>query len=205
MWLGRAAPWGLDSGRRRERPLQACVAAAHCGCGDRAGWLLRSGQLLHVAELRCYSSLESWACRRTAPPGFRAAPRAAFAVTAIRLQSLTPSRLRRCALRLPSGESPAGYPRRTWLGAPRCRRPGHAGSARPAPHRDGQGAGEHAGACCGRLCGCVPSSTLAAPAHHVTKDGSRTTRPALLWSFHATPQDQRRKVRQGRSRVSSDG
>ena len=26
------------------------------------------------------------------------------------------------------------------------------------------GAGEHAGACCGRLCGCVPSSTLAVPA-----------------------------------------
>ena len=39
------------------------------------------------------------ACRRTAPPGFRAAPRAVFAVTAIRHQSLTPSRLRRCALR----------------------------------------------------------------------------------------------------------
>ena len=61
------------------------------------------------------------ACRRNASPGFRAAPRAAFAVTAIRLQSLTPSHLRRCALRLPPGESPAGYPRRAWLGAPRCR------------------------------------------------------------------------------------
>lgn len=46
------------------------------------------------------------------------APRAVFAVTAIRLQSLTPSRLRRCALRLPPGESPAGYPRRAQLGAP---------------------------------------------------------------------------------------
>lgn len=32
-----------------------------------------------------------------APPGFRAAPRADVVVTAIRLQSLTPSRLRRCA------------------------------------------------------------------------------------------------------------
>ncbi|KAB0622089.1 hypothetical protein F7Q88_05005 [Castellaniella defragrans] len=42
----------------------------------------------------------------------RAAPRAVFAVTAIRLQSLTPSRLRRCDLRLPPGESLAGYPRR---------------------------------------------------------------------------------------------
>ena len=45
----------------------------------------------------------------------RAAPRADLAVTAIRLQSLTPSRLRHCALRLPPGESPAGYPRRTGL------------------------------------------------------------------------------------------
>jgi len=34
------------------------------------------------------------------PPGFQAAPRAVFAATAIRLQSLAPSRLRRCALRL---------------------------------------------------------------------------------------------------------
>ena len=128
-----------------------------------------------------------------APPGFRAAPRAVFAVTAIRLQSLTPSRLRRCALRLPPGESPAGYPRRAMLGAPRCDRTGCAGS----PRRNGRDAGEHAGACCGRLCRCVPSSTLAVPAHHVTKDGSRTSRPASLWSFHATPQDRRRKVWQG--------
>ena len=55
-------------------------------------------------------------------------------------------------------------------------------TAEPAePDRPGQrpaamdGAGEHAGACCGRLCECVPSSTLAVPAHHVTKDGSRTS------------------------------
>ena len=41
--------------------------------------------------------------------------------------------------------------------------------------------------------------------HHVTKDGSRTTRPASLWSFHATPQERRRKVRRGRSRLSSGG
>ncbi len=33
----------------------------------------------------------------------RAAPRAVFAVTAIRLQPLPPLRLRRCALRLPQG------------------------------------------------------------------------------------------------------
>ena len=42
-----------------------------------------------------------------APPGFRAAPRAVFAVTAIRLQSRTPSRLRRCALRLRGRLRPA--------------------------------------------------------------------------------------------------
>ncbi|OVZ00677.1 hypothetical protein CDO37_28820, partial [Pseudomonas aeruginosa] len=58
---------------------------------------------------------------------------------------------------------------------------------------------------CGRLCRCVPSSTLAVPAHHVTKDGSRTTRPVSLWSFHATPQDRRRKVWRGRSRLSLRG
>jgi len=48
----------------------------------------------------------------------RAAPRAVFAITTIRLQSLTPSRLRRCALRLPPGEIPTGYPRRALLGVP---------------------------------------------------------------------------------------
>ena len=64
------------------------------------------------------------ACRRTAPSGSRAAPRADFAVTAIRLPSLTPSRLRRCALRLPPGDSPTDSPRRAWLGAPRYRRTG---------------------------------------------------------------------------------
>lgn len=36
------------------------------------------------------------------------------------------------------------------------------------------GRGGYAGACCGRLCGCVPPSTLAGLAHHVTKDGSPT-------------------------------
>ncbi|KAB0753868.1 hypothetical protein F7O87_36870, partial [Pseudomonas aeruginosa] len=69
----------------------------------------------------------------------------------------------------------------------------------------GRRAGEHAGACCGGLCKCVRSSTLAVPACHVTKDGSRTTRPTSLWSFHTTPQDRHRKVRQGRSRLSSGG
>ena len=68
---------------------------------------------------------------------FRAAPRADFAVTAIRLQSLTPSRLRRCALHLPSGDRRKAHPRRVALGAPGTPpnrlapdRPGR----RPLPH-----------------------------------------------------------------------
>ena len=138
-----------------------------------------------------------WACRCFAPPGFRAAPRAVFVVTAIRLQSLTPSHLRRCALRLPPGESPAGYPRRAQLGAPRCRRTGCTGSARPAPRPMG-GARGYALACCGRLCETVPSSTLAVRFLYVTKDDSPTCRPALRWSFHATPQACGRELRQGR-------
>ena len=109
------------------------------------------------------------------------------------------------ALRLPPRESPAGYPRRAQLGASRCGQTGCAGSARPAPRRDERSAGDHAGACCGRLCRCVPSSTLAVPAHHVTKDGSRTTRPASLWNFHATPQDRHRKMWRRRSRLSLRG
>ena len=113
-----------------------------------------------------------------------------------------PSRLRACApaaLRFAclQGKALQAIPAARCLVHPRCGRTGCTGSARPAPRRDGRNAGKHAGACCGRLCGCVPSSTLAVPAHHVTKDGSRTTRPASLWSFHATPQDLRRKVWQG--------
>ena len=41
------------------------------------------------------------------PPGFRASPRAVFAVTSIRLQSLTPSRLWCCAPRLRGKQRPA--------------------------------------------------------------------------------------------------
>ena len=145
------------------------------------------------------------ACRRDAPPGF-----SGYAPCRLRRHghsAAIPHAFAPAALRasLASGGSAQGPspPRR--LGAPRCRRTGCAGSARPVPRRDGQCIGEHAGACCGRLCKCVPSPTLAVPAHHVTKDGSRTSRPASLWSFHATPQDRRRKVRRGRSRLSSGG
>ena len=100
---------------------------------------------------------------------------------------------------LASRESPASYPRRAMLAPLDAAEPA-ARIGPPTSRRDGRDAGEHAGACCGRLCRCVPSSTLAVPAHHVTKDGSRTTRPVSLWSFHATPQDRRRKVWRGRSR-----
>src|SRR3546814_9701541 len=65
-------------------------------------------------------------------------------------------------------------PRLGTLGTPRGSRTGCAGTARTAPGSGGRGAGEHAGARSGRLCRGVPSSTLAVPAHHVTKDGSRT-------------------------------
>lgn len=80
----------------------------------------------------------AWACRHGAPPGS---------------VGCAPCRLRRhghsasiphafapAALRasLASRGKPAGYPRRAMLGAPRCRRTGCAGSARPAPRRDGR-------------------------------------------------------------------
>ncbi|MFZ2909488.1 MAG: hypothetical protein WA094_06280 [Candidatus Desulfobacillus denitrificans] len=52
-----------------------------------------------VEWLEASGSRNSMACRRVAPPGFRAAPHAANGVMSIRLQSLTPSRL--SALRAP--------------------------------------------------------------------------------------------------------
>jgi len=55
--------------------------------------------LVMVEWLEARGSRNSIACRRIAPPGFRAAPHAANGVMSIRLQSLTPSRL--AALRAP--------------------------------------------------------------------------------------------------------
>ncbi len=132
----------------------------------------------------------------------RAAPRADFAVTAIRLQSLTPPRLWRCALRLPPGDRRKAHPRRAQLGAPqmpsnRLRRIGQV-SAPPQWSRRGG----YAVACCGRLCVCGSSSTLAVLVHRFAKDGSRTRRPASLWSFHATSQYQPRRGAAGGARVS---
>ncbi len=112
-------------------------------------------------------------CRRDAPSGFRACAPCQQAVTAIRRQSLTSSHLRRCALRLPillRGPLPQ------W----QCT--------------------DYAPACCGRLCGSVPSPTLAVQRNHVTKGSSPTRRPAsLLWSFHTTPQACGRELQEGRS------
>jgi hypothetical protein len=53
----------------------------------------------------------------------------------------------------------------------------------------------YAPACCRRLHESVPSSTLAVRRLYVTKDGSPTRRPALQWSFHATPHAKGRKQR----------
>src|SRR5256885_16802163 len=70
----------------------------------------------------------AWACRREAPPGFRAASRASCRITAIRLQSLTPSRLR-----LPPEDRRKAHPCRAVLDARRIppnrqRRIGQAGA-----------------------------------------------------------------------------
>ena len=97
------------------------------------------------------------ACRRTTPPGFRAAPRAIFAVTAMRFQSFTPPRLRPCALRLSQGATPSS---------------------------NGRGLRSYAPACCSRLCKSVPSSTLSVRRLYVPKDSSPTRRPA---SPYGTP------------------
>ena len=109
-----------------------------------------------------------------APPGFRVAPRAVFVVTAIRRQSLPPSRLRRCALCLPPGDRRKAHPRRAMLGAPGGE-PNRLAPDRPGqrPTTDRAGLGGCAGACCRRLHKYVPPSTLAVRCLVVTKDGSR--------------------------------
>ena len=131
------------------------------------------------------------ACLCFAPSGFRAGPRAGCAVTAIRLQSLTPSRLRRCALCLPPGDRRKAHPRRAMLGAPGGE------PNRLAPDRPGQRPttrarlGGYAGACCRRLRKCAPPSTLTVRCLVVTKDGSRgftdmATRPCFGVPNHAS-------------------
>lgn len=100
-----------------------------------------------------------WTCRHDVPPDLRAAPRATFAVTAIRLQSLTPSSRRF----LPGGGGGGAWPSpatRSLAPHEYCRT-GTAGLARLAPRRTGRGLWGYAPACCGRLSQSVPSSTLA--------------------------------------------
>lgn len=82
--------------------------------------------------------------------------------------------------------------------------PACAGSAMPVPTAM-DGVQGYALTCCGRLCKCVPSSMLAVRHHHVTTDDSRTHRPALLWSFHTTPQACRRRMPRGRLRFPLGG
>jgi hypothetical protein len=83
---------------------------------------------------------------------------------------INPSRLRACgAARFAclQGIGARPIPPALHLAPLQYRRTGSAGSARPAPRRNGRVAGGHAGTGCGRLCRCVPSSTLAVPVHHV--------------------------------------
>jgi hypothetical protein len=134
----------------------------------------------------------------------RAAPRAVCVVTAIRLQSLTPARLRHCALRLPPGDLRQAHPRRAMIGAP-VREPN-----RLAPDRPGRRP-----AAMGRALRRIRRGLLRQVVRmRVVLDagGSRLSRhegwftaqrPASLWSFHTTPQWRRRRVGQGRSRPSS--
>lgn len=88
------------------------------------------------------------------------------------------------------------------LGTPQIppNRPRRIGQASAPPPWSGRGG--YAVACCGRLCGCVSSSTLAVLVHRITKDGSRTQRPTSLWNYHATSPCRRRRVRRGRSHLS---
>jgi len=87
------------------------------------------------------------------------------------------------AQRLPPGESPAGYPRRAGLAPLDTTEPA-------APDRPGQRPvawavpGGYAGACCGRLCECVPSTTLGAHCPCCHEGRFTDGRSALLGTPH---------------------
>ena len=68
------------------------------------------------------------------------------------------------------------------------RRTGVAGSAGPAPPPQPAGRDGYAEACCGRLCECAPSSTLAVLAHHVHEGLFTDNPPSIAMEFlcHAT-------------------
>jgi len=83
--------------RARQWPRPVFKATSRIGTPPPSRQLRLLGQRWFQQPHVLGSFLEvsnSLACRRDAPPGFRAAPRAVFAVTAIRLQSLT--HLRAC-------------------------------------------------------------------------------------------------------------
>ncbi len=83
-------------------PAVLLIAASHAqgfGSCPMSRMSKASIALVMVEWLEARGSRNSMACRRIAPPGFRAAPHAANGVMSIRLQSLTPSRL--AALRAP--------------------------------------------------------------------------------------------------------
>ena len=86
------------------------------------------------------------------------------------------------------------------LRAARPSAPTGAGKVSTAPRRNGRGLWGYAPACCGRLCESISSSTLTVRRLYVTKDGSPTRHPALLWSFLDTPQARGRLSRQDRAR-----
>lgn len=103
----------------------------------------------------------AWACRRNAPPGFPGyAPCRLCRHGHSAPVPHAPTRLRRCALCLPSGDRPCGPspPRDAWRPFKRAE---PAVPDRPRAPPRWAGRGKHAIACCGRLCECVPSSTLA--------------------------------------------
>lgn len=77
------------------------------------------------------------------------------------------------ALRLPIGESPAGYPRRVMLGVHRCGRTRWRLLRQVVQMRAVLDAGSSSPVC------------------------HETTRSAYPWSPHATPQDRRRKMQRG--------
>lgn len=111
-----------------------------------------------------------------------------------------PSRLRacgaaRCACLQGIGARP--IPAARSLAPLEHRRTGGAGSARPAPRRNGRGVADTPWfAAAGCAYACPPRRWRFLPiTSRRTVHGQ--THPASLWSFHTPPQDQCRKVRQG--------
>ncbi len=162
----------------RHLPVDCCYCA-ECGvCGTHKS-----------VSARCAAGLSGCAPCFVPNHGHSASIPHAFAPAALRAS-------------LASRGKPAGYPRRAMLGAPRCCRTGCAGSALASAPPDGQGVTAAPWlAATGCTNACRPQRWRLLP---ITSRRTVHGQPARsLWSFHATPQGQRRKVRQGRSRLSS--